>query len=52
MDAELKATFGNDANQEPKDLSLEEFLRGMTARDVGLRSKKERRGAASPAVAH
>jgi hypothetical protein len=41
MDVELAATFGKQDTLQ--DLSLEEFLRGMTARDVSLRPKGGRR---------
>jgi hypothetical protein len=41
MDIELAATFGKQ--DKLQDLTLEEFLRGMTARDVSLRPKGGRR---------
>jgi hypothetical protein len=41
MDSELAATFGKQ--DKLQDLTLEEFLRGMTARDVSLRPKGGRR---------
>jgi hypothetical protein len=41
MDIELAATFGKQ--EKLQDLTLEEFLRGMTARDVSLRPKGGRR---------
>ena len=42
MDVELAATFGK-THDTVQDLTLEEFLRGMTARDVSLRPKGGRR---------
>lgn len=41
MDIELAATFGKQ--DKVQHLTLEEFLRGMTARDVSLRQKGGRR---------
>jgi hypothetical protein len=41
MDIELAATFGKQSKLQ--DLTLEEFLRGMTTRDVSLRPKGGRR---------
>lgn len=41
MDAELESTFGK--KESPQDLTLEDFLRAITARDIRVRPKKGRR---------
>ena len=43
----MEATFGK-LESENSDLTLEQFLKGMTARNVKLRPKKGKKVAAGP----